>query len=165
MRASIDESLAALPIVTWVLENHDVTRIVTRFGEREARAAALLLLALPGPVFLYQGQELGLEEVDLPDELRQDPVFRAHGRRAEGPRRLPRAAAVDARRCRSARGCRSRRSWAATSVAAQLDDPRSIALALPPRARAAARRRVRVARELRRARSSSSATGSSAPST
>ena len=77
IRASIDESLAALPIVTWVLENHDVTRIVTRFGgERQARAAALLLLALPGPVFVYQGQELGLEEVDLPDEARQDPIFK-----------------------------------------------------------------------------------------
>jgi alpha-glucosidase len=76
IRASIEESLGVLPIVTWVLENHDVTRIVTRFGgERQARAAALLLLALPGPVFLYQGQELGLEEVDLPDEVRQDPVF------------------------------------------------------------------------------------------
>jgi len=82
IRSSIDASLAALPIVTWVLENHDVTRIVTRFGEREARAAALLLLALPGPVFLYQGQELGLEEVDLPDELRQDPIFtRTRGER------------------------------------------------------------------------------------
>jgi alpha-glucosidase len=76
IRASIDESLSTLPIVTWVFENHDVTRIVTRFdGERQARAAALLLLALPGPVFVYQGQELGLEEVDLPDEVRQDPVF------------------------------------------------------------------------------------------
>jgi alpha-glucosidase len=76
MRASIDESLRELPIVTWVLENHDVTRIVTRFGgERQARAAALMLLALPGPAFVYQGQELGLEEVDLPDEARQDPVF------------------------------------------------------------------------------------------
>jgi alpha-glucosidase len=82
IRASIDESLAALPIVTWVLENHDVTRLVTRFGAREAHAAALLLLALPGPVFLYQGQELGLEEVDLPDELRQDPIFfRTRGER------------------------------------------------------------------------------------
>jgi alpha-glucosidase len=82
IRRSIDESLAALPIVTWVLENHDVTRIVTRFGAREARAAALLLLALPGPVFVYQGQELGLEEVDLPDEARQDPMFtQSHGER------------------------------------------------------------------------------------
>ena len=51
-------------------------RIVTRFGEREARAAALLLLALPGPAFVYQGQELGLEEVELANELRQDPIFR-----------------------------------------------------------------------------------------
>jgi alpha-glucosidase len=76
LRESIDASLRELPIVTWVLENHDVTRIVTRFGgERQARAAALLLLALPGPVFVYQGQELGLEEVDLPDGVRQDPIF------------------------------------------------------------------------------------------
>jgi len=83
IRASIDESLRELPIVTWVLENHDVTRIVTRFGgERQARAAALLLLALPGPAFVYQGQELGLEEVDLPDDVREDPIFvRTHGER------------------------------------------------------------------------------------
>jgi len=82
IRASIDESLEALPIVTWVFENHDVPRIATRFGAREARAAALLLLALPGPVFLYEGQELGLPEVDLPDEVRQDPIFlRSHGER------------------------------------------------------------------------------------
>src|SRR4051812_27006929 len=84
IRASIDASLAALPIVTWVLENHDVTRIATRFGPREARAAALLLLALPGPVFLYQGQELGLEEVDLPDDVRQDPIFERTGGARKG---------------------------------------------------------------------------------
>ena len=84
LRRSIDESLAALPVVTWVLENHDVTRIVTRFGAPEARAAALLLLGLPGPVFIYQGQELGLEEVDVPDELRQDPVFHQSGGKRKG---------------------------------------------------------------------------------
>ena len=87
LRATIDETRAALERVgatpTWVLENHDVTRLRTRYGGlRQARAAALLLLALPGPVFLYSGQELGLEEVDLPDEVRQDPVFfRTNGRR------------------------------------------------------------------------------------
>ena len=79
MREAIDRSMAVLT-PTWVLENHDVTRLPTRYGdERRARAAALLLLALPGPVFLYQGQELGLEEVDLPDELRVDPVFHRTG--------------------------------------------------------------------------------------
>jgi alpha-glucosidase len=84
MRATIDRTRVAMAAVggvpTWVLENHDVPRLATRYGggeqgRRRARAAALLLLALPGAVFLYQGQELGLEEVDLPDEARQDPVF------------------------------------------------------------------------------------------
>lgn len=84
MRASIETSLKELPIVTWVFENHDVMRSVSRFGAREARAAALLLLALPGPVFLYQGEELGLEEVELPDELREDPVFHRSGGERKG---------------------------------------------------------------------------------
>src|SRR3954453_9499399 len=85
MGTSIDESLGEVPIDTWVFENHDVTRIVTRFGgEQQARAFALLLLALPGPVFLYQGQELGLEEVDLADALRQDPIFHRTGGERKG---------------------------------------------------------------------------------
>jgi alpha-glucosidase len=84
IRRAVDSSIDALAGVaappTWVLENHDVTRLPTRYGGgveglRRARAAALLLLALPGPAFLYQGQELGLEEVDLPDGVRQDPIF------------------------------------------------------------------------------------------
>jgi alpha-glucosidase len=86
LRSSIDRTLDSLATVgapaTWVLENHDVTRVATRYGRRAARAATLLLLALPGTVFLYAGQELGLEEVDLPDEARQDPVFfRTSGKR------------------------------------------------------------------------------------
>jgi alpha-glucosidase len=82
-RAVIDSSLATTALVgaptTWVLSNHDVKRHVTRYGGgeqglRRARAAALLMLALPGSVYVYQGEELGLPEVlDLPDELCQDP--------------------------------------------------------------------------------------------
>lgn len=87
---------------TWVLSNHDVTRHVTRFGKvdtsfdfadrrhgmpvdyalgrRRARAAVLLTMSLPGSVYVYQGEELGLEEVeDLADELRQDPVWERSG--------------------------------------------------------------------------------------
>ena len=61
----------------WVIGNHDVPRPVTRFGVRQARAAALLQLALPGSAYLYQGEELGLPEVtDMPDEARRDPKFR-----------------------------------------------------------------------------------------
>jgi alpha-glucosidase len=80
LRAAIDGTLGALAEVgatpTWVLENHDVTRLRSRYGTLDrARAAALFLLALPGTIFLYEGQELGLEEVELRDELRQDPIF------------------------------------------------------------------------------------------
>ncbi|MFD6184463.1 glycoside hydrolase family 13 protein [Streptomyces goshikiensis] len=85
MRTVIDESLDAMRPVgaptTWVLSNHDVVRHVTRFGGGErglarARAAALLMLALPGSAYVYQGEELGLPEVtDLPDGVRQDPAF------------------------------------------------------------------------------------------
>jgi alpha-glucosidase len=47
-----------------------------RLGTRRARAAALLTFSLPGGVYLYQGDELGLPEVeDLPDELLQDPIW------------------------------------------------------------------------------------------
>jgi len=88
---------------TLTLNNHDTQRTVTRYGRegalraegwtgdnqhypdgpvdlaagtRRARAAAGLLLGMPGAVYLYQGEELGLPEVlDLPDDARQDPIF------------------------------------------------------------------------------------------
>ncbi len=121
LRAMIDRNLVAHAAVgaptTWVLGNHDSTRVVTRYGKpetgkpftlsgpspawlhrfaeyfaplptdvdlgrRRARAAALLEFALPGPAYIYQGDELGLPEVeDLPDAVRQDPsFFRTDGR-------------------------------------------------------------------------------------
>ncbi len=107
LRESIDSMLAAHAPVgapsTWVLSNHDVTRTVTRYGRedssfafaakrfgtptdlelgtRRARAAALLSAALPGSLYIYQGDELGLPEVeDLPHSARQDPMhFRSNG--------------------------------------------------------------------------------------
>lgn len=86
LRTVIDNSLAAAGLVgaptTWVLSNHDKQRHVTRYGSlARARAAVLLMLALPGSVYLYQGEELGLPEVlDLPDDVREDPVwFRSGG--------------------------------------------------------------------------------------
>ncbi|MET0446752.1 MAG: alpha-amylase family glycosyl hydrolase [Aeromicrobium sp.] len=106
-RSSIEQTLAAHAPVgapsTWVLSNHDVTRPVTRYGREDttfafltkrfgvptdpelgrdrARAAALLVAALPGSLYIYQGDELGLPEVeDLPRELIQDPMhFRSGG--------------------------------------------------------------------------------------
>jgi alpha-glucosidase len=74
----------------WVLSNHDRPRHVTRYGGgelglRRARAAALLQLALPGAVYLYNGDELGLPNVDdLPEEALQDPVWERSGRTKRG---------------------------------------------------------------------------------
>ena len=80
----ITESLAAFDVEgagpTWVLSNHDVVRHATRYGggpegQARARAATLTVLGLPGSPYLYQGEELGLEQDDLPPEARQDPVW------------------------------------------------------------------------------------------
>jgi alpha-glucosidase len=111
LRSVIDASIEALRAVgapvTWVLSSHDVIRHLTRFGQphtdtpgadhgqlpaadlvlgtRRARAATLLMLALPGSAYLYQGEELGLEEVeDLPDEVLQDPVWHRSGHTVRG---------------------------------------------------------------------------------
>ncbi len=93
IRDAIDNSLAAVGSVgaspTWALENHDVTRAVTRYGGgpvglARARAMALVLLALPGTVFVYNGQELGLPEVELPDSVLQDPVWERSGHTKRG---------------------------------------------------------------------------------
>ncbi len=72
------EPVGASP--TWVLSNHDVVRHVTRYGGGErglarGRAATLTMLALPGASYLYQGEELGLEQVDVAAEHRQDPSY------------------------------------------------------------------------------------------
>jgi alpha-glucosidase len=108
---NINESFEAFDGVgapsTWVLNNHDVLRHASRFGGlkvkptdsdgvgpgdpqpdrelglRRARGATLLMLALPGSSYIYQGEELGLpEHTTLAPEFRQDPTFfRTNGKR------------------------------------------------------------------------------------
>ncbi|UGY92483.1 glycoside hydrolase family 13 protein [Streptomyces gobiensis] len=112
LRDVIDTTRATLDAVgapaTWVLSNHDVVRHLSRFGRpqrkwgagqpfstddpldvelgtRRARAAALLMLALPGGAYVYQGEELGLPEVeDLPEEVLQDPIWQRSGNTQRG---------------------------------------------------------------------------------
>jgi alpha-glucosidase len=87
LRAAIDATHAFTDgsRAPWVIGNHDVVRPVTRWGVAAARAAALLLLALPGSAYVYQGEELGLPEVtDIPDAARQDPTFRRTGGKEVG---------------------------------------------------------------------------------
>ncbi|MEU4639483.1 alpha-amylase family glycosyl hydrolase [Micromonospora sp. NPDC023814] len=64
---------------TWVHGSHDVRRAADRWGPDGARAVLLMMLALPGAVYLYAGDELGLPDVALPDEAIRDPVFRRSG--------------------------------------------------------------------------------------
>jgi len=107
--AAVSDGNRPAGAIAWTLNNHDVHRSVSRYGlieqttgattdpiarmrlrgdvdvalgQARARAATLFLLWLPGPIYLYQGEELGLPEVmDLPDEARQDPVWiRSAGR-------------------------------------------------------------------------------------
>ncbi len=113
MQRAIDESMDAVggvgSIPTWVLSNHDVPRHATRYGlpndvearswlldgdrslldeelgQRRARAAALLLLGLPGSVYVYQGEELGLPEVtELPEDALEDPTWVRSGHTEKG---------------------------------------------------------------------------------
>ncbi|MEU7422283.1 glycoside hydrolase family 13 protein [Streptomyces sp. NPDC040750] len=114
LRQVITDSLAtaraAGASATWVLSNHDVVRHASRLmlppgtdpgawllsggaapgidaaaGLRRARAATLLMLALPGSAYLYQGEELGLPEVaDLPTEVLQDPIWEQTGHVRKG---------------------------------------------------------------------------------
>jgi alpha-glucosidase len=92
-RTAIDDSMSALRQVsapcTWVLGNHDVDRPVRRYGGgdvgvRRARAAALVQFSLPGVVYLYNGDELGLDNVDLPDSALQDPTWERSGHTLRG---------------------------------------------------------------------------------
>ena len=113
MRPAIDRAIEAAESVestpTWALSNHDVVRHATRYGLpegtnwrawlldgphealdaelglRRARAATLLLLALPGSTYLYQGEELGLPEAyDLPLEVLDDPTWENSGHTVKG---------------------------------------------------------------------------------
>ena len=149
---------------TWVLSNHDVTRPVTRYGRedtsfafeskragtptdlargtRRARAAALLSMALPGSMYVYQGEELGLPEVeDIPDRPAPGPDVAPLRRRRPRPRRLPRAdplvrlaaaVRVQLRRC-DAPWLDQPDDWAALTVEAEDRRPGLDAQPLPRR--------------------------------
>jgi alpha-glucosidase len=94
VRSTLDELAEVDAAPTWVLSNHDVVRHVTRYGGgprglARARAATLAMLALPGSAYLYQGEELGLEEVLVPPESRQDPAWRRTGEQTRDGCRVP----------------------------------------------------------------------------
>ncbi len=89
IRESVKRSIGELATIgatpTWVMDNHDSPRVVSRLKSSEkARAFALLTHALPGSVYVYQGEELGLSEGIIPDEAREDPAFIRSGGKDKG---------------------------------------------------------------------------------
>ena len=72
----------------WTASNHDVGRFPTRWcrgDERKVRLALLVLATLPGTTVLYYGDEIGMADVAVPPELRQDKMTR-DGALAQGNR-------------------------------------------------------------------------------
>jgi len=78
IRAAIAEVERFLPTghMVWAFSNHDVARVVSRWGDGTAAAAKLfmaLLLSMRGGIFVYQGEELGLPQAEVPRERLRDP--------------------------------------------------------------------------------------------
>ena len=89
---AIEAYEAALPAgcwPNWVLGSHDVPRIATRAGPEQAGVAAMLLLTLRGTPTMYQGDEIGIENVPVPPEMEQDPVARNVPGFGRDPQRTP----------------------------------------------------------------------------
>ncbi|MBT8215680.1 MAG: DUF3459 domain-containing protein, partial [Acidimicrobiia bacterium] len=134
IRAKVDELEASLPDGAWpnyVLGNHDESRLATRFGPERARAAAVLLLTLRGTPTLYYGDELGMQQVDIPPEDQQDPWARLEPALGRDGARTPMQ--WDASASADFSTAPPDRLWlpltpdhAATNVAVQQDDPTSI---------------------------------------
>ncbi len=119
-RGSWRRSRRVLPDDAWPSgrrRNHDVVRFPTRWAdgdERRIRLALMLLLTLRGTPILYYGDEIGMQEAEVPADRVLDPVGLRAGPRRAGPRRRADPDAVDRRAAApgsppraSSRGCRS----------------------------------------------------------
>jgi alpha-glucosidase len=140
VREAIEQSLVSVAAVgappTWTLSNHDVPRQVTRYGggelgTRRARAMALVQLALPGSVYLYNGEELGLPNVDLPEWAMRDPMWERSGKAmSRDGSRVPMPWQGDRPPYKFTEGQTAwlpmPDGWAPLTVEAQLEDPGSM---------------------------------------
>jgi alpha-glucosidase len=97
-RSEIERFESEVPPEGWpdvVLSNHDVPRHATRYdhpalGDARARTAALVLLTLRGTPFLYQGEEIGMRNTEVPVERMRDPIARTlHPRLSRDGARTP----------------------------------------------------------------------------
>lgn len=76
VRQTVESVLSVVPdgaTTNWTLGNHDEHRIISRLGPDNARLAAMLLLTLPGAVFMYYGDEIGMRQTTIDDAHARDP--------------------------------------------------------------------------------------------
>jgi alpha-glucosidase len=73
----------------WLLGNHDVARVASRLGQERARAAAVILMTLPGTLTFYYGDELGLPDHPCPPRPPCDALGRIDPARSRDPQRAP----------------------------------------------------------------------------
>lgn len=90
---SYQEALRDHEMPVYAFSNHDSPRIAARYGQKGARAIAVLSFGLPGLPMMYYGDELGLDNVRIPPEDRRDPVGWTVGdkvhRQSRDPERTP----------------------------------------------------------------------------
>lgn len=133
LRSMIADYEAALPPggwPNWVIASHDYPRIAARLGEAQARVAAMLLLTLRGTPTLYQGDELGIGQVDIaPGSVRDPKELREPGiGLGRDPSRTPMAwdRSANAGFSSAEPWLPLHDDWPTRNVAAQVDDPGSI---------------------------------------
>jgi len=76
-----------LAMPSYAFGNHDQSRLVSRYGAERARAVAVLQFSLPGMIFVYNGEEIGMHDVEIPASAVQDPG--AVGGSGRDPERTP----------------------------------------------------------------------------
>lgn len=81
------KSYSPLGVSSYAFGNHDKDRLATHLGEDAARSAAVMLLTLPGMVFIYNGEEIGMVNGKIPPSFVQDPA--ADGGEGRDPERTP----------------------------------------------------------------------------
>jgi alpha-glucosidase len=131
VRQVVDSLEAAVPPGAWpnyVLGNHDHGRIASRYGEAQARIAAMLLLTLRGVPTLYYGDEIGMADVPIPLERQQDPFGIREPGFGRDPNRTPMQwdDGSNAGFSDSEPWLPIAEDYAAWNVAVQSDDPTSI---------------------------------------
>lgn len=91
LHATISDYLSKIPEggwPCWMLSSHDGVRIASRAGAEQAGVAAMLLLTLRGTPIVYYGDEIGMKNVEVPEEKERDPQGKRIGRKRD-PVRTP----------------------------------------------------------------------------